>query len=133
HYCSIFRPFDFPATHPPPPPNPPRQVEMLNVLQDIGEAQTMLAAGKGKGAKKAAKKSAAAAPPPVPHPTDVNYGLLNADLELVSPQSHEYKTIKRYMENTKPSYGSMDLYDVWTVDREGEAKRFAAHDKLTNR
>ena len=37
------------------------------------------------------------------------------------------------MENTKPSYGSMDLYDVWTVDREGEAKRFAAHDKLTNR
>lgn len=68
---------------------------MLNVLQDIGEAQTMLAAGKGKGKGNGAKKKGAAAvPPPVPHPTDVNYGLLNADLELVPPQSHEYKTIK---------------------------------------
>lgn len=37
------------------------------------------------------------------------------------------------MENTKPSYGSMDLYDVWSVDRQGEAKRFAAHDKIVNR
>lgn len=66
---------------------------MLNVLQDIGEAQTLLSSaaskknGKGKGA-------AAAKVPAVPHPTDVNYGALNADLKLVSPKSHEYKTIK---------------------------------------
>lgn len=66
---------------------------MLNVLQDIGEAQSMLSSTDGaKGKKKGAK--AAAAPPAVPHPTDVNYGLLNAKLELLSSQSHEYKTIK---------------------------------------
>lgn len=68
---------------------------MLNVLQDIGEAQTLLSstdgAKKGKGKK---GKAAAAAVPTVPHPTDVNYEALNADLSLLSPQSHEYKTIK---------------------------------------
>lgn len=66
---------------------------MLNVLQDIGEAQSMLSstdASKGK----AKAKGSAAAPPAVPHPTDVNYGLLNADLKLVSPQSHEFEVIK---------------------------------------
>lgn len=71
-------------------------MEMLNVLQDIGEAQSMLsstdgAAGKGKG--KNAKKSNAA-PPAVAHPTDVNFGLLNADLQLLSTKSPEYKVIK---------------------------------------
>lgn len=25
------------------------------------------------------------------------------------------------------------MYDVWSVDREGEAQRFAAHDKISNR
>lgn len=69
------------------------QVEMLNVLQDIGEAQSMLSSTESKAAKGKDKK-AKAAPPAVPHPTDVNYGLLNADLKLVSPKSPEYKTIK---------------------------------------
>lgn len=38
-----------------------------------------------------------------------------------------------YLENTKPEYGNMSLYDVWAVDRQGEATRFAEHDKLDNR
>lgn len=68
---------------------------MLNVLQDIGEAQTLLSStdstkkGKGKG-----KGAAPAKVPAVPHPTDVNYEALNADLKLLSPSSHQYKTIK---------------------------------------
>lgn len=37
------------------------------------------------------------------------------------------------MENTKPGYGDMKLYDVWSVDREGEAARFKAHDNVANR
>lgn len=37
------------------------------------------------------------------------------------------------MENTKPGYGSMELYNVWTVDREGEGQRFKAFDKISNR
>lgn len=68
------------------------QVEMLNVLQDIGEAQSMLSStdsAKGKG-----KNGNGAAPPAVPHPTDVNYGLLNADLKPVHPKSKEHEVIK---------------------------------------
>lgn len=66
---------------------------MLNVLQDIDEAQTLLSSTsgtkKGKGKGKGAKKI-----PTVPHPTDVNHAALNADLKLVSPGSSEYKAIK---------------------------------------
>ncbi|CAM9601764.1 unnamed protein product [Ascophyllum nodosum] len=105
------------------------KVEMLNVLQDIGEAQSMLSSTDGAG--KVAKVEDA--PRAVPHPTDVNYGHLKAHLKLLSPQSHEYGVIKCYLENTKPGYGDMEMYDVWTVDREGEAQRFAAHDKISNR
>lgn len=57
---------------------------MLNVLQDIGEAQSMLSSVDENG------KAAEA----VPHPTDVNYGLLNTDLKLLSPHSNEYGVIK---------------------------------------
>lgn len=68
-----------------------RQVEMLNVLQDIDEAQTMLSSNKaGKGGS----RNAAAAPPAVPHPTDVNYGLLNAEINLVDPTSEEYEIVR---------------------------------------
>ena len=64
---------------------------MLNVLQDIGEAQSMLSSvdGNGKGAAKGKKVAET-----VPHPTDVNYGLLNTDLKLLPPHSNEYGVIK---------------------------------------
>ena len=67
-------------------------MEMLNVLQDIGEAQALLS--KADGAKKGKKGAAAAAVQTVPHPTDVNYEALKADLKLVPPTSGEYKIIK---------------------------------------
>lgn len=37
------------------------------------------------------------------------------------------------MENTKPGYGNMELYNVWSVDRREEGQRFKAHDKVANR
>lgn len=37
------------------------------------------------------------------------------------------------MENTKPGYGNMELYSVWSVDRKGEGQRFKAHGKIANR
>lgn len=70
---------------------------MLNVLQDIGEAQSMLSSTESadENSKGAAKgKKVAKAPIAVPHPTDVNYGLLNADLKLLPPHSNEYGVIK---------------------------------------
>ncbi|CAN0388006.1 unnamed protein product, partial [Discosporangium mesarthrocarpum] len=75
------------------------KVEMLNVLDDIGAAQSMLSStdsdstGKGKS-KSAGVEGTPATPPPVPHPTDVNYGLLKADLKLVHPGSEEHDVIK---------------------------------------
>ena len=38
-----------------------------------------------------------------------------------------------YLENTKSRYGVMEMYDVWVEDGVGEAQRFAAHDKISNR
>lgn len=74
---------------------------MLNVLQDIGEAQSMLASTddtKGGGRKQnkahATTATAATAPPALPHPIDVNYGLLHTDLKPISPGTHEYEKIK---------------------------------------
>ena len=34
----------------------------------------------------------------VPHPIDVNYGLLNAKLKLLSPKSEEYKVSLQFFE-----------------------------------
>lgn len=42
------------------------------------------------------------------------------------------ETARQYLENTK-SYGNIRMYDVWAVNREGEAQRFSAHDKIGNR
>ena len=39
--------------------------------------------------------------------------------------------IKKYLDNTMGR--SLKLQSVWAVDRHGEDKRFAAHDKLGNR
>ncbi|CAN0465645.1 unnamed protein product, partial [Discosporangium mesarthrocarpum] len=68
----------------------------------------------------------------VPHPTDVNYGLLKADLKLVHPGSEEHDVIKVYLNNTMGPR-KVELYDIWSVNREGEKKRFSAHDSLSNR
>lgn len=67
----------------------------MNVLQDIDEAQSMLSSkGSGSSGKAKSKGAKAAAVPTVPHPTNVNYDLLKADLKLVPSKSQEYKTIK---------------------------------------
>ena len=63
---------------------------MLNALQDIGEAQSMLSST--DGARKRTKVKDA--PRAVPHTTDVNYGHLKAQLKLLSPKFHEYGVIK---------------------------------------
>lgn len=69
---------------------------MLNVLQDIDQAQSMLSSGgttaSGKGKKGGQAKAGTVKT--VPHPVDVNYGLLNAKLNLIPTDSQEYKIIK---------------------------------------
>jgi poly [ADP-ribose] polymerase len=43
-----------------------------------------------------------------------------------------FKTIRKYTDNTQ-GHRKVKIIDVWRVDREGDAERFAAHDKLDNR
>jgi poly [ADP-ribose] polymerase len=53
----------------------------------------------------------------VPHPLDLNYELLKADLSVVDRSSDEYKVIERNLRST--SYSNLNIIDVWRVDRNG--------------
>ncbi|CAM9420440.1 unnamed protein product [Scytosiphon promiscuus] len=112
-----------------------KKVKMLDVLRDISKAMCMLhdAAGGAQSALITSGGGSSASIPVLPHPTDMNYGALNARLELVDPGSQEYATIKRYFEETKAAPGGPEFLHLWSVDRRGEACTFATHDGLHNR
>lgn len=99
--------------------------DMLNTLTDIEAAQSMQ---KKRGAGKEEEEGAA-----VDHPSDLNYGQLATDLDLVGASEEDLSLIQTYLRNTQSSYRSMKLRDVWRVDRHGESSRFALHDDLSNR
>ncbi|CAF0974544.1 unnamed protein product [Adineta ricciae] len=103
-----------------------QKYDMLAVLADIELAQSIQ---KNKENEEEAKKKVEQAKP---HPYDVNYGLLKCSLEHVDTSSEEFKTIKKYTENTQ-GYRKCTIIDAWRVGREGEGERFAAHDKIGNR
>lgn len=101
------------------------KMDMLLVLGDIEIAQSMQ---KEKDKKLLAEKSDV-----LPNPLDVNYGLLNCELEYLDPKSKEFKIIQTYTDSTSGGYRSAKIREVWKVGRIGEDKRFIAHDKITNR
>lgn len=53
----------------------------------------------------------------MPHPLDLNYELLKADLSGVDRSSDEYKIIERNLQST--GYSHLHIIDVWRVDRKG--------------
>jgi poly [ADP-ribose] polymerase len=57
--------------------------------------------------------------------------LASRDLPLVPQTAPEYKVIEQYLASTSSGYGK--LQEIFTIDREGEAQRFARHDKIENR
>ncbi|CAF0826452.1 unnamed protein product [Rotaria sordida] len=103
-----------------------QKYDMLAVLADIELAQSIQ---KNKDDETTTKKKAEQAKP---HPYDVNYDLLKCSLEHVDANSDEFKTIKKYTENTQ-GYRKCKIIDVWRVGREGDSERFSAHDKIENR
>uniref|UniRef100_A0A8C2P6V9 Poly [ADP-ribose] polymerase n=1 Tax=Capra hircus TaxID=9925 RepID=A0A8C2P6V9_CAPHI len=109
----------------PPPINSPKLLQakkdMLLVLADIELAQTLQATP--EETKKVEE---------VPHPLDREYQLLKCQLQLLDPETPEYKVIHAYLK-TSNSYRPPALQHVWKVDREGEADRFQVHAKLGNR
>ncbi|XP_076469646.1 protein mono-ADP-ribosyltransferase PARP3-like [Babylonia areolata] len=102
-----------------------QKYDMLAVLGDIELAQSMQKE-KDKGMEDKEE---------VPHPLDVNYGLLKAKLGLVDPKSKEYKVLEKYFAETKPtsSWRKLTLNHIWTVDRDGETDRYKVHDKIKER
>lgn len=94
------------------------KMELMDILSDIEVAQGILAEEIDAGPKQ-------------PHPADVNYEKIKSDLKLVSPASDEHKKIAQYFKATAGHGATLET--VWSVDREGEAKRFSAHEDIDNR
>ena len=65
----------------------------------------------------------------MPHPLDLNYELLKADLSLVDRGSDEYKIIEKYLRSTEPGYTKLQIIDVWKVDRHGVVRDASVYDK----
>ncbi|OCT85690.1 poly(ADP-ribose) polymerase family member 3 L homeolog isoform X1 [Xenopus laevis] len=100
--------------------------DMLLVLADIELAQTLQA-------DKVKKEEEEEKVQEVPHPLDVDYGLLKCDLSLLDTKSEEYKVINTYVKNTGPSYSPLKILNVWSVNREKEEERLNAHKDIDNR
>lgn len=101
-----------------------KKYDMLAVLGDIEIAQSMQ---KEKEKDLADKEE-------VPHPLDVNYGLLKAELKLVEPKTKEHQTLTKYFSETSGGgWRTPKLKHIWTVSREQENERFKAHDGIKER
>ncbi|XP_055269909.1 protein mono-ADP-ribosyltransferase PARP3 isoform X1 [Moschus berezovskii] len=124
HFYTVI-PHNFGRSRPPPINSPEllqAKKDMLLVLADIELAQTLQATP--EETKKVEE---------VPHPLDRDYQLLKCQLQLLDPETPEYKVIHAYLKQTSNSYRPPALQHVWKVDREGEGDRFQAHAKLGNR
>jgi predicted DNA-binding WGR domain protein len=69
------------------------------------------------------------------HTVDGYYNQLNTEIDVLSPESEEFKIIKTYVKNTHAdthSSYSLDIKDVYTVKRQGEDARFKPFKKLHN-
>jgi len=93
--------------------------DMLAVLGDIEMAHS-LAQEADTGEKE------------VDHPYDVNYKLLDSDLDVVARGSEEWTFIDKYMNETKGDR-NLKLLDVFKVNRHSEGKRFSDHAETGNR
>ncbi|KAK3734446.1 hypothetical protein RRG08_029121 [Elysia crispata] len=103
-----------------------KKYDMLAVLGDIEIAQTLQ--------KDKAKSKAVTKEDMEPHPCDVNYGLLNCDLNTLDKTSVEFKTLEKYFHATEGSgWRKLKLKDIWSMKRHGEYDRFDVNKKIGNR
>ncbi|MCX4239708.1 WGR domain-containing protein [Paraliomyxa miuraensis] len=95
-----------------------KKMDMLNILSDIEVALET---------ESTAQKKATT----VANPIDRNYQSLKAELRPLASSAASYQVIEQYLRSTGSS--SHKILDVFEVDRQGEDKRFSAHDGLGNR
>ena len=99
------------------------QVDMLNVLADIEAAQMLVRDASADGGSSSSAQE--------PHPADLKYKSLNADLELVDAGEPDYAMVETYANNTMGR--KVVLQNIWRVDRHNEDKRFKQHASISNR
>jgi poly [ADP-ribose] polymerase len=102
-----------------------KKMDMLLVLADIELVQEL---------ESESEKKKEAQGEEVDHPLDINYGLLNCGLRYVDPSSKTFKFISEYTTATGPSqWRTVEIQDVFEVDRNGSADRFMEFDTIGNR
>ncbi len=98
------------------------KIEMLDSLLEIEVAYSLLRqVDDGDGNK---------------DPIDAHYEKLNTDVKVLEKDSQEFKTIEKYVKNTHAethNLYTLEIQDVFKIDRKGESKRFKPFKKLPNR
>ncbi|XP_021535185.1 poly [ADP-ribose] polymerase 1 isoform X2 [Neomonachus schauinslandi] len=97
------------------------KVEMLDNLLDIEVAYSLLRGGSDDGSK---------------DPIDVNYEKLKTDIKVVDRDSEEAETIRKYVKNTHATTHNaydLEVIDIFTIEREGESRRYEPFRQLHNR
>ncbi len=55
----------------------------------------------------------------MPHPFDVNYESLKANLVHLEKTGDEFAVLEKYLKATAPQYRKLEILDVWKMDRDG--------------
>jgi len=92
---------------------------MLAVLGDIGMAHSLTKGNDGDGSGVVA------------HPSDINYKLLDTDLEVLEKNSEEFKILEVFLNSTKNR--PLEILDIFKVNRHPEGKKFDVHEDIDNR
>jgi poly [ADP-ribose] polymerase len=70
------------------------------------------------------------------NPLDAHYGQLKTDLKPLDHNSEDFKLLSQYVQNTHAATHkeySLEIIDVFAVERQGEKRRFKPFKKLHNR
>jgi len=116
-----------------------KKLEMIDTLLEVETATKLLKQGKEQdkdAAAAAAGGKAEAAPGQSMDPIDVHYRQLKTDMRVLEREEDDFKLIQTYITNTHAATHrnyTLDLLDVFAVDRENEAGRYAPFEQNSNR
>jgi len=84
------------------------KMQMLEALADIEIAAKMLKESDEAGG----------------NPIDSNYEKLETEFRPIDPESQEWEIINKYVENSQEGKQTLELVELFAVDRKGERQRF---------
>jgi poly [ADP-ribose] polymerase len=99
-----------------------QKIELLDALMSIQISSTLLSRGSSKNSER--------------DPIDMKYDSLKTDMQVVPHESDEFKIVEKY---TKHTHGAthtqytLDVVDVFRIEREGEAERYKPYANSKNR